>query len=519
MLNMMTKFASRSGDVRRRGCSIVLGTVLLFGISRFPEAQEIVIVRDYNTLKEGYQAQDTEGKRLELEKERAALELQKYAVENGIHFTVSSGEGVFTFAPSGVSFSSAPGAEFSFPNLRNTGVSLDAPLATDGKNITSYGVDVSVKTGIVTRQGDTYTAGLELSRRNFLSALRNAESRRRTAEQEFCELIKKLLATENDILTAQVKVLEARNDLEVKQAGGYSASSTVWRTAELSLRTRERELGEVQRKQERALRDFAESCAVPGAGIPGNIPDEALLSITDFDPEAYTVLEEARWNYGVHSLQRRSLDGPFTLDGRAGYSWRGGGGGSGSYADAAGSRATAGLDFSRGGLSLSAGVSVPFEHPGEPSLTFMFQWKPSGSKTSKIDRQLRDIAARGEQLTITGAEKKYRDLVIDYEDKRGELLWQQETYAEEADLYRVNAEDQRRWLDQGIIKETDYLDARTNYLMALNRALSARIDRLLYNLELAGLFVDDTTLNNAAGSAGSDSANSDSTNSNSTDGN
>jgi hypothetical protein len=464
-----------------------LGMALLFCMPQLLGAQELPPVNDYRALLRGYQAQDTEGKRLELEKERAALELRRYALENGISFTVTSGDGVFTFAPSGVSVSAEPGVELGFPNLRNTGLTLDVPLTAEGEKLTQYGVDVSVKTGIITRQGDAYKAGLEESKRRFLTALRNAESRRREAEEEFCKLIKELLTLENNILKAQGDVLEARNDLEEKRAGGYGASSTVWRTAELSVRSRERELGEAQRKADRALRDFAEDCVVAAAGIPENIPDEALQVITEFDSEAYTVLEAARWNYEVNTLQRRSQDGPFTLDGRAGYSWRRNDGG--GYTDAAGSRAIAGLDFSRGGLSLSAGVSVPLENPDGPSLTFRFQWKPSGSRIAGFDRQLRDIAGRGELLTIAEAEKQYRDLVIDYDQRREELLWQHETYAEEADLYRINAEEQQVWFDRGIIRESDYLDARTNYLMALNRVLSARIDRRIYNLELAGLFV------------------------------
>jgi outer membrane protein TolC len=88
------------------------------------------------------------------------------------------------------------------------------------------------------------------------------------------------------------------------------------------------------------------------------------------------------------------------------------------------------------------------------------------------------------------AEKKFNTLVNDYERRREELLWQRETYEEEADLYRINADEQKLWFDRGIIRESDYMDAQTNYLMAQNRVHSARIDRKLYNLELAGLFRD-----------------------------
>jgi outer membrane protein TolC len=71
----------------------------------------------------------------------------------------------------------------------------------------------------------------------------------------------------------------------------------------------------------------------------------------------------------------------------------------------------------------------------------------------------------------------------------GDLEWQEEAYREEEELYRVNQEEQKRWFDQGIIRETDYLNAQTEHLLAVNRVLSARIDRRLYNLELRALFV------------------------------
>jgi hypothetical protein len=287
------------------------------------------------------------------------------------------------------------------------------------------------------------------------------------------------------VLKARDAVLAAGRDLEEKRAGGYGASSVVWRTAELTLRSRERELGEAERKFDLALGEFAESCGVAPAVIP-EIPTEELFFISAFDPKKYSELEEALWNHDLNNLKRRALDRPFTLDGTAGFSWRG------TAAENAGgsaaSTASAGLEFSRGGLSLYTGVSLPLEQPDEPSVTLRFQWKPSGSRIAALDVQLRGLAAQGELQVIQEAEKKFSAQVIDYERRREDLLWQQENYEEEAELYRINAEEQKRWLDRGIVRESDYQDARTNYLMALNRLRSARIDRRLYNLELAGLF-------------------------------
>jgi hypothetical protein len=302
-------------------------------------------------------------------------------------------------------------------------------------------------------------------------------------------VLKELLSLEDGILKARSAALDAERDLEEKRAGGYGAASVVWRTAELTLRSRDRELGEAERKLDLALKEFAESCGVDRAGIPQAVPAEELLSIGSFDPKEYAELEEALWIHGLNNLKRRGENRPFTLNGTAGYSWRStpaSAGIGGSALDE--THVSTGLRFSRGGLSLSAKVSLPIEKMDEPSVTLGFQWKPSGWKIAGLDSRLRSLAAREELLAIGEAEKKFRALAIDYERRREELLWQQGTYEEEADLYRINADEQKTWFDRGIIRESDYLDAETNYRMAQNRLLTARIDRKLYNLELAGLF-------------------------------
>jgi hypothetical protein len=448
-------------------------------------------LRDYGALLRGFLERDSEGLRLNLEKERAALELQKYALETGTSFTVSSGSTLFAFSPSGMSLSTGPGMEVNFPRLRNTGFSVAVPLTSQGSTVSQYGVDLSLKTGIITGQGETYKAGFEEYTRNFLTALRNLETQRLAGEKKFCTLIAELLTHQNTILKARGEVIKAQYDLEEKLVDGYGAASVVRRTAELSLRTRERELREAERALETALKNFADSCGVDKAGIPEDIPEEDLLLMSSFDRGRYIPWEEAAWTHQVNNLKRRAQDRSFTLDGTAGYSWKNdSGGGTGiSGASPEGSSVSAGISLAAPGLSLSTGVKIPLQHPDEPSLTLQVQWKPWGFKTFGLDRRLRNLAADRELQLIAEAEKKYRDLLTEYDLKRGDLLWQQETYEEEAELYRQNAEEQKGWFDRGLIREIDYRNAQTNYLLAQNRIRSARIDRRLYNIDVQGLFV------------------------------
>jgi hypothetical protein len=454
---------------------------------------------DYFALLEGFLNRDSQGMKLELEKERALLDLEKYARETGTAFTLSTGDGALNFSPSGVSLSAEPGVEISLPRLRNTALTVSAPFQGGGDGLSRYGVDAGVKTSIISGQGETYQAGLAGKERALVRAQRNLENRRLEAEREFCQRIQQILDYQNKKLSAQGEVILARYDLETKRAGGYGSSSVIWRTAELKLRTRERELREAERTLEGALQNFAGDCGVERAEAPLNIPDEPLIPIASFDPADFAERENALWTYEVNTLSRKAQDRPFTLDGSAGYSWQGSGSsGSGvpgnAGTSAGNSSVRAGLGFSGGGLSASAGVSLPLKNPDQPALTFRFAWKPGGAKIFGLDKRLRELAARGEQEAVVEAEKKYRDLAVEYGRRVEDLEWQKETYQAEEELYRVNQEEQKRWFEQGIIRETDYLDAQTDHLLAVNRVLSARIDRRLYNLELKTLFVSPEQL-------------------------
>ncbi|MDR2051941.1 MAG: TolC family protein [Treponema sp.] len=459
--------------------------------------------REYSLLLEAFLANDDEARKLELELEQAALDLERYAADQGLSLTLSSGETAFVFSGAGTSVSSEPGLTLSSSKWRDTSLSLTAPVRGNGEGgIGAYGFDAEARTGIVSGKGTAYRASLLEKERKFLEARRNAAGRRLTAEGEFCGKIKELLAARNTVLEAQKEVLTARYDLEGKRAGGYGSSSVILKSAELKLRSRERALVEAERNLAGKLKEFAESCGEREAEIPSGIPEEALLRITAFDPARYTELEAAHSVHTINNLARKSQNYPFTLDGRAGYSWRNndaapavsGAASGAASAVSGGSRINAGADLAAGGVSLGVDLSAPLDRPGDPVLTLSLQWKLNGFKLLKIDRRLADIQAARERENIIAAEKKFRDLVSEYERKFADLEWQLETYTEEAELFRLNAGEQKIWFDRGIVREIDYIDARTEYLSAVNRLLEAKIDRRLYNIEVEKLFVKDGDL-------------------------
>ena len=484
--------------------SIVL--LLFMGLLLLPAAAEESgggPLRDYSLLLEAYLANDAEARKLELELEQTALELERYVRDQGLSLTLSSGETTLVFSGGGTSVSSEPGLTLSSSRWRDSSLSLTAPVRGNGEGgIDAYGFSAEARTGIVNGKGAAFRASLLEKERKFLEARRSAAARRLVAEGEFCAVIKELLAARHAVLEAQREVLTARYDLEGKRAGGYGSSSVILKSAELKLRSRERALAEAERNLAGKLEQFAESCGEREAEIPVDIPEEALLRITSFDPALFTELEAAHSVHSINNLVRKSQNYPFTLDGRAGYSWQNGDTASALSGAASSatpvvlgrSRISAGADLSAGGVSLGVGVSAPLEKPGDPALTLSLQWKLNGFKLFKIDRRLADIQAARERENITAAEKKFLDLVSEYERKFADLEWQLETYTEEAELFRLNTEEQKLWFDRGIIREIDYIDARTEYLSAVNRLLEAKIDRRLYNIEVEKLFVKDGDL-------------------------
>ncbi|QQO09469.1 TolC family protein [Breznakiella homolactica] len=445
---------------------------------------------DYYSLLSGYLEHDAARIALVLEHEQAALELRKYETETGINFSLFSGDSTVRFSSDGPVFSVRPGIGITLPGNGDSSLNVEVPVQAGSGRTTLYGVDAQVRMGIITPRRESHRAALAERQRGYLEATRNLEYRTAAAEQEFCRAVQNLLACRNTMLEAQSEVLTARYDLDQKRAGGYSASGIILRTAELKLRTRERELREAERVFSDALEDFAADCGVASAAVPGNIPGGELLDLESFDSQWYTELEQARWRHGLNTQIRDYQDRRIGLDGLAGYTWN-------NYATAVSgtggtSSVNAGLGFSVAGSSVTAGISVPVNGPFEPSLTFSVIWKPSSWTIANIERQIRDVTARKEREAISDALRNYSDHITEYGRKKRDLEWQKTVYDEEAELYRLNAEEMKTWFDRGIINETDYLDARTDYLLAVNRLLSAQIDRRLYNLEVQALFVPES---------------------------
>ena len=93
-------------------------------------------------------------------------------------------------------------------------------------------------------------------------------------------------------------------------------------------------------------------------------------------------------------------------------------------------------------------------------------------------------------MSLKKAEENYADTVSEYETERENLLWQYEKNLEEEAMYKELAEDTKYWYDEGIVSESEYRQANSNYAKAILSVTSSKIDQLIYNLDLKSLFVE-----------------------------
>jgi outer membrane protein TolC len=76
-------------------------------------------------------------------------------------------------------------------------------------------------------------------------------------------------------------------------------------------------------------------------------------------------------------------------------------------------------------------------------------------------------------------------------EKRSNLEWETEQNLEQEKLYAELEKDVESWFEKGIVSESEYRQAKTNYENAKVKLALTKIDRIIYNNDLSMLFVSD----------------------------
>ncbi len=504
-----------------------LGFLIFFGMQIFFLAAtenhgEIADTQKYSKVYEllaGWLENDLELQKFNLKAQSALLDYDSTKITNGINLTLSSGSVKIQRTSDGTKCSFTPSATLSLP--QNASLSATAPLSIKSGYESDNGTfvdDASVRlsAGIITSSRLKRKISLLESERAYIEAERALKNRAVTAEKEFYENIEKLFDCALEVLKKKNDLYDDEVSLRVLEAQGYSKTSSAYRLKNLNVQSEKRDVHELQRKFERETALFAIKCGFEYerafkdnvfeedksgdeaffaaiSFLPSEIPEIKMIDVLDYKVEDYASSEAAQWNKIIGEMKQKA-DYSLELSGYAGY----------TFNDSLSNYDTVdcGLVFDWRGISASAGVAfptgktvLPFESTSSliksknPVYTFSIALNPNTWRLASINARQDKIKSQIYDIEIKSAADDYESDILDKITLRSDLEWAKKSYREEFDMYSKLAEDMKVWLSQGIVTESDYLDALNNREKARINLMSNLVDMIIYNSSVRLLFV------------------------------
>ncbi|MBR1723000.1 MAG: hypothetical protein IJ727_11055 [Treponema sp.] len=379
---------------------------------------------------------------------------------------------------------------------------------------------LKISTAIVSSKPLKRKVSLLESERSYIEAERAVQNQALTVENEFYTNLKNLYSYVQKVLTAKNDLYDDELDLRVLQAQGYSKTSASYRKKYLEVLSDRRSVAENLRKLERETAIFAVKCGADYeqvfktenfekdkvqdlenqafesvmAFLPMEIPGVELEDVLSYGAENYTKTENAVWTKYISDLKRKS-DYSLEFSAYGGYTLNE----SASKYDTV----DGGLTFDWRGITASAGVSVPTgqnlspvksSSSGTPSdspvYTFSVTLNPNTWRLSSIDKKQDELNSKIDEISIKSAADDYDTAVLDKLSERGDLRWSEKSYADEYDMYSQLEYDMDKWLEQGSVTKSDYMDAANNRENARINMLINAVEKIIYNTEVKMMFVE-----------------------------
>ena len=96
-----------------------------------------------------------------------------------------------------------------------------------------------------------------------------------------------------------------------------------------------------------------------------------------------------------------------------------------------------------------------------------------------------------EMIAIQSAEEDYETNVVDKQTELESILWSKKTNSETFALWEELENDEKKWFDAGIVKESEYLNAFANKELYRLKMLINNIELIIYNASTKLLFCRD----------------------------
>ncbi len=475
-----------------------------------------------NSLLSGYLENDLELQKYTLLAESASLDYDSEKIKNGITLSLSSGEIKIKSSSDSTKISVTPNATLSLPMLNGTSVTSSFPISIDdGEKIIKNG-NVSVQTGIISNYSKERKIKLLESQRVYLEAEESVRNQVLKAEKTFYESLKKLYNYAIQIYNTKSDLYDDTLNLKVLETQGYSKKSAKYRQALLKVQSGQRSINENQRSLERETALFAMKCGKTYSRdvnnskknfasnddlgelafesvlsfLPKNIPNPETVNIFDYDSAYYSKIENASWNRFI-AEKKREADYKTTLDASLSYVFNDdfyNKTGTNSASDSVETK----LNWKLKGISASVGIGIPTgntvlsesssENSYNPYYSLNFQFNPNEWRLSKINTIQQKIDSTVEDIEIQASYDDYETEVLDKVSTLHDIKWSQKAYAQEYDMYVQLEKDMSEWLKQGIVTESDYIEAYNNREKLRLNILINNIEQIIYNNDVKLLF-------------------------------
>lgn len=436
-----------------------------------------------------YLQNDIDLQKLTLTAEKAALSYDSSKIDNGINVNISSGAITFKTSKEGLSVKAAPSVKMTIPQAANLSVSAQGTFTpTNSENIMSD-TTLSVGVDIISPEAKNRDINNLTAERNRDIAIRNLEIKAIEKEKAFYSELKDLLNSLNTIIQSQKKLYTDMKDFEAVQARGFSKDSSTYRTSELQVLT---DKNTIESQIKAFVNDyliFYKKCMneiVMPAGfdfmalIPTDIPKVEPVNVEDFPQELFIELENANWNHKINSM-KRDANGNFSLSASTGYTF--------DNSLTKSDTVNMGINSTIGGVNLNAGVNIPVQENPYPSFTLSATVTPNTFRKNNIKNKQDDLTEQQELLDIKIAENNYDNFVLSSKQTLDQLLWRIETTKKNYEMYQDLKEDMKVWYEQGVVSESEYLNAITNANMYKVKMAINDIDLIIYNNDILRKFI------------------------------
>ena len=474
----------------------------------------------------GYLKNDLTLQKSALTVESKALSYDSAKIQNGIEFTLSTGTVKIQTSASGTKYTFTPNASLSIPELNGTKLTASLPVTqksgytntNENGNYLDNGT-LKLSTGILTVTPLKRKISLLEAERAYTEAVRAAQNQALTVENAFYTNLKNLYSYVQKVLTAKNDLYDDELDLRVLEVQGYSKTSASYRKKNLECQSDRRNVVENLRKLERETAIFAVKCgseyaqilstenfdgenvreleekalAAVMAFLPMEIPSVEMEDVLSYDASLYTKNESAEWAKYLNDLKRKT-DYRMELGLYGGYTF--------NESTSKYDTVDGGVTFDWRGITASAGVSIPTgknifplksSSSGTPSTApvyiFSLALNPNTWRQAKIDKKQDELNSKIDDITVESAGGDYETAMLEKLSERSDLRWSEKSYSDEYDMYSQLEYDMDRWLSQGSVTKSDYLDAANNRDKAQVNILINAVEKIIYNNNVKMMFV------------------------------